>query len=124
MLLHESLTGEILGAAFEVHRVLGPGFLESVYEEALAYELQARGFEVDRQVRIPIRYKRIAAGEHVLDLVVERKVIVELKAVSDITNIHTSITLSYLKATNLQVALLINFGQQGLQHKRVVGRPR
>ncbi|HWH68420.1 MAG TPA: GxxExxY protein, partial [Candidatus Sulfotelmatobacter sp.] len=123
MLIHEALTGEILGAAFEVHGILGPGFLESVYEEALAYELQARGFEVDRQVRIPIKYKRIKAGEHVLDLIVERKVIVELKAISALADIHVAITLSYLKATNLQVAMLLNFGQMGLEHKRVVGRP-
>jgi GxxExxY protein len=119
-LLHGDITAEILGAAFEVHRELGPGFLESIYEEALVTELQLRGFELQRQLEVPIYYKSALIGKHRLDLVVEGRIVVELKAIKDIDDIHKAIVQSYLKATNLSVAIILNFAKTSLQHKRLV----
>jgi GxxExxY protein len=111
---HKELTAKIIEAAIEVHRVLGPGFLEGVYEEALAHEFQLRGIPFERQKSIVIRYKDIVAGEQRLDLLVDGKVIVELKAIKDFEDIHLAITLSYMRATNIGVALLINFNKPRL----------
>jgi GxxExxY protein len=111
---HKELTAKIIEAAIEVHRVLGPGFLEAVYEEALAHEFHLRGIPYERQKPIVIRYKDIVAGEQRLDLLVDGKVIVELKAVKDFEDIHLAITLSYMRATNIPVALLINFNKPRL----------
>ena len=111
---HKELTAKIIEAAIEVHRVLGPGFLEVVYEEALAQEFHLRGIPFERQKPITIRYKDIVAGEQRLDLLVDGKVIVELKAVKEFEDIHLAITLSYMRATNTQVALLINFNKPRL----------
>jgi GxxExxY protein len=119
-LVHGEITEQVIGSAFEVHNTLGPGFLESIYEEALCYELQVRGLRVDRQVHIPIYYKKFEVGNHVLDLIVNDKVIVELKAISETTDVHQAIVLSYLAATKLSVALLINFGQASVKYKRLV----
>jgi GxxExxY protein len=111
---HKELTAKIIEAAIEVHRVLGPGFLEAIYEEALAHEFHLRRIPYERQKPIVIRYKDIVAGEQRLDLLVDGKVIVELKAVKDFEDIHLAITLSYMRATNTQVALLINFNKPRL----------
>ncbi|MFZ5824582.1 MAG: GxxExxY protein [Bacillota bacterium] len=118
-LLHASVTKEILGAAFAVHKELGPGFLETVYEAALMHELTLRKIPFARQVRIPIKYKNIMIGEHVLDLIVDDKVVVELKAIAELADVHTSVVISYLAATKLRVALLINFGKSSLEFKRI-----
>jgi GxxExxY protein len=120
-LRHADVTRVILGAAFEVHQVLGAGFLESVYEEALTHELTLRGMKVQRQLEVPVHYKGMLVGTHVLDLVVEDKVVVEMKAVKELAEIHSAMVLSYLSATRLPVALLLNFGKQSLQHRRLVG---
>ena len=122
--LHGETTKAILGAAFEVHGVLGPGFLESVYEEAIAHELHRRGMPYRRQVDIPIDYKGIVAGTHRLDLLADGKVIVEMKAVKELTEVHTSILLSYLSATRLSVGLLLNFARPSLEYRRVSRRSR
>jgi len=125
-LLHEDITREVLGAAFEVHAMLGPGFLETAYETALAHELTLRGIPFERQVRVPVRYKRILVVEHILDLIVRGMVVVELKAIADIADVHKAITLSYLTATSLNIGLILNFGQPSLQYKRIIrnqGRP-
>jgi GxxExxY protein len=119
-LLHAEITEQVLGSAFEVHSALGPGFLESIYEEALNYELLLRGLRVDRQVRVPIFYKKCEVGTHVLDLIVADKVVVELKAIAELADVHQAIAWSYLAATNLTVALLINFGQSSVKFKRIV----
>ena len=111
---HKELTAKIIEAAIEVHHILGPGFLEAVYEEALAHEFDLRGISYERQKPIVIRYKDIVAGEQRLDLLVDGKVIVELKAIKDFEDIHLAITLSYMRATNTQVALLINFNKPRL----------
>jgi GxxExxY protein len=113
------LTDRIIAAAIRVHTELGPGFLEIMYEEALALELASAGLLFERQKLLPVFYREHVIGEHRLDLVVERKVIVELKAISDLENIHYAIVRSYLKAANLNDALLLNFATTGLTVKRV-----
>ena len=105
----EEIAHQIIGAAIEVHRLLGPGFLESVYEKALLYELQLRGLKVERQKDILVPYKDIQIEGQRLDLLVGGRVIVELKAVEAIAPIHQAQLLSYLKATKLRLGLLINF---------------
>ena len=104
------LTEKIIGAAIEVHRHLGPGLLESVYETALAYEIDRLGIAVERQLALPLTYKGLKFDEgYRLDLVVASAVIVELKCVDAILPIHEAQLLSYLKLTGLKTGLLINF---------------
>jgi GxxExxY protein len=119
-IVHADITEAILGAAFEVHNTLGPGFLESIYEEALARELGLRGMAFQPQVSVPILYKNETVGTHVIDLIVDDQVIVELKAITELADIHKAVVLSYLAATKRKVALLINFGQPSLTFKRIV----
>ncbi|MEY2483259.1 MAG: hypothetical protein QOK24_1787 [Verrucomicrobiota bacterium] len=113
------LTQRIIGAAIRVHRELGPGFLELMYEEALAIELSAAGLSFERQKLLPVFYREHLIGEHRLDLVVEAKVILELKAISELEKIHFAIVRSYFKASGLQDALLLNFASTTLSVKRV-----
>ncbi len=110
----DELTEAIIGAAIEVHRILGPGLLESIYEEALCHELSLRGIDAAQQVEVDVVYKgKIIKGQKV-DVLVERQVIVELKAVSKLPEVAVAQTLSYLKATGLKRALLVNFGEKRL----------
>lgn len=110
----DKLTELIIGAAIEVHRILGPGLLESIYEEALCHELVLRGLKVQRQIEIAVKYKeKIIKGQR-LDILVEENVIVELKSVTKLPEVAMAQTLSYLKATRLKRALLINFGEKKL----------
>jgi GxxExxY protein len=115
----EDLTGKIIGAAIRVHRELGPGYLESIYEEALCIELDAIGIRYVRQSPVEIRYRGKRAGEHRLDLLVEDRVVVELKAVMEIQPIFYATLRSYLRATQKSVGLLLNFAAVTLQTKRV-----
>lgn len=110
------LTQQVIGAAIEVHRELGPGLLESAYEECMVYEMAARGLEFERQKALPVAYKgvRIDAGYR-LDFVVGGLVIVELKAVDDIQPIHKAQLLTYLRLAKLPVGLLINFNSRLLK---------
>ena len=119
-LLHQDLTYSIIGAAMEVHRELGPGFLESVYQKALTHELAMRqiGFEAER--RVSVIYKGHVVGVFDVDLLVEGKVIVELKAVAQLNHAHHAQVINYLAATRLELALLINFGEASLRHKRII----
>lgn len=103
------LTREVIGVAIEVHRILGPGFLESVYEGAMTYELKLRGISFERQKEIAVTYKGHPVGQSRLDFLVEKTLVVELKAVASLTPLHEAQVLSYLKATNCSLALLINF---------------
>jgi GxxExxY protein len=104
------LTNQIIGAATEVHRHLGPGLLESAYEECLCYELNERSIQFERQVPVPVSYKKLKLScSYRLDLLVEERVIVEVKAIDQILPVHPAQLLTYLKATNKQVGLLINF---------------
>jgi len=106
----DPLTEQIIGAAIEVHRHLGPGLLETIYEEALGVELGLRGIPFRRQVEVDVRYKGHVIKGQRLDMLVGGEVIVEVKALSQIPEVATAQVLSYLKATGLQRALLINFG--------------
>lgn len=116
------LTSRVLGAAMEVHSILGPGYLESVYEEALTIELNLRKIPFERQKTIRLKYKDNDVGESRLDLLVNETLIVELKAVESISNIHTAQVLSYLKSTGLYLGLIINFNVVSLRNgiKRVI----
>ena len=105
-----------IGAAIEVHRHLGPGFLESAYEAALELELRSRSIRFERQVALPIVYKGHAVADYRLDVVVEGELVLELKAVESLLPIHTAQLLSYLKAGAFQVGLLINFNVPLLKH--------
>ena len=108
--LHRELTETIIGAAITVHRELGPGLLESVYEKCLAFELADRGLSVSTQKEIPVRYKNLTFDcSFRADLIVDNKVLIELKSIDQLTAIHTSQVITYLKLTGLQTALLINF---------------
>ena len=117
-LLDAEITHRIIGAAIRVHRALGPGFLESVYEEALAVEFALTGIQFIKQKTVPLFYKDHQIGEHRLDFLVEGRVVVELKAVRAIEDIHFAIGRSYLKATNLHDGLLLNFATMPLTIKR------
>jgi GxxExxY protein len=112
------ITQQIIAAAIRVHRQLGPGFLESVYEEALAVEFALSGIQFLRQYPVPIFYRDHQIGEHRLDFLVEEKIVGELKAVSELEDIHFAIGRSYLKATNLEDGLLLNFATTPLTIKR------
>jgi GxxExxY protein len=111
-----ALSHQIIGAAIEVHRLVGPGLLESVYEAALCKELRLRGLLVDRQVVVPVSYKGEILDCHVkLDLLVNRKAIVEVKAVDTLVYVHKAQLLTYLRLQNLWLGLLINFNVEVLR---------
>jgi GxxExxY protein len=118
-------TRRVIGAAIEVHRALGPGFLESVYEEALAVELEIRGVAFRRQVPVELDYKGRRIGLARLDLLVEERLVVELKAADRLAPVHLAQVLSYLKATRLRHGLLLNFNVPALRLgiQRVVHDP-
>ena len=119
-LAHEELTGLIIACAIEVHKSLGPGFLESIYEAALVVELKRAGLRVEQQKPLPIFYREVMVGEHRLDLLVEDKIVVELKAISELEDLHFAIVRSYLKAAGLEHGLLLNFAAMPLTVKRVI----
>ncbi|MBI4582482.1 MAG: GxxExxY protein [Planctomycetes bacterium] len=105
----DDLSFKVIGSAIEVHRYLGPGYLESVYEEALAVELHHSGIPYERQKSITLIYKNHEIGKFFLDFLVAKCLILELKAVEEFADIHKAQIISYLKSTNLQLGLLINF---------------
>jgi len=116
---HGQITNAIIGAMFEVHNVLGQGFLESVYANALTVELRQRGVPVDRNVPFEVMYRGASIGRYVADLVVDQKVIVETKVAKAIDPVHRAQLLNYLRASGLEVGLVANFGSS-VQFKRVV----
>ncbi|MBN9694066.1 MAG: GxxExxY protein [Verrucomicrobia bacterium] len=119
MLDQSELTHHIIAAAIQVHQKLGPGFLESIYENALAIELESSGLRFERQKTIPIFYQGRPIGEHRVDLLVEAQVLIELKAVAAIEPIFFAVVRSYLKALNLEAGLIFNFAAIPLTVKRV-----
>jgi GxxExxY protein len=119
-ILFKDLSYTVVGAAMEVHRVLGSGFLEAVYETALAHELSLRGIRFERQKRLPVAYKDQLVGEYIADVVVEDQIILEIKAVSKLIPAHEVQAHNYLAATGLRLAILLNFGAASLQQKRIV----
>ncbi len=112
--MSDNLTEKIIGAAIEVHQELGPGLLESIYEEALCYEFQLQRIIFERQVPVDIVYKGHVISGHRIDLLVEKEVVVELKSLQKTPGVAISQTISYLRATNLKRGLIINFGQKRL----------
>lgn len=109
-MIHEELSKEIIGAFYKVHKVLGFGFLENVYQNALHKELVSRGMKCECQKELDVYYKGEIVGVYRADMVVENRIILELKAVSSLRPEHEWQLVNYLKATNLQVGLLLNFG--------------
>jgi GxxExxY protein len=116
--LDDPLTEQIIGLAMKVHRVLGPGFLESVYLKALLIELRKAGIQAEEDKRICVLYEGISVGEFVADILVEEKIILELKAVESLRKTHEVQTVNYLTATGIDTGLLINFGSERLQFMR------
>ena len=117
---HEDLTDKIIGCAIEVHKRLGPGFLESIYENALIIELQRQNLRIEQQKEVMIKYDGMEVGRHRLDLIIDNTIVVELKAVKNIEDIHFAIVKSYLKALGKEHGLLINFSKPVLEVKRVI----
>ena len=121
-LKHKDITQKIIGAAFEVHTFLGNGFQEVIYQRALAIEMQKAELEFVREIEQNIYYKDFPKpiGTRRADFVVAQKVLVELKAIAVLENVHEVQTLNYLRAYRLEVALLINFGEKSLKYKRLI----
>ena len=119
-LIHKETTGKIIGLAMEIYNQLGRGFLESVYEEAFAYELELNKINFKRQEPVDVYYKGKKIKQFICDLIVEDKVIVELKAIKKITELEIAQTINYLNAVKYEVGLLINFGSKSLEFKRLI----
>lgn len=118
-MLEQEITNKIIKAFYKVYNNLGYGFLEKVYENSLLYELQKAGFSCEKQKQIKVYYENTKVGEYFADLIVENKVIVELKAAENLCYEHECQLINYLKATNIEVGLLLNFGQKP-QFKRKI----
>jgi len=114
------ITEKIIGCSFKVSNTLGVGFVEKVYENALAHELRVSGLQVEQQESIKVRYEGLVVGEFAADILVERQVIIELKAVRALENVHNAQCLNYLKATGLRICMLINFGKSRIDIKRFI----
>jgi GxxExxY protein len=121
---HADLTGKIIGAFFDVYSVLGYGFLEKVYENALALELRKMGLRIEQQKRITVYYDGQEMGEYFADIVVNGIIIVELKAVRQLLKEHEAQLLNYLKATTIEVGLLLNFGPKAKFERKVYDNDR
>lgn len=119
-ILFKELSFAVVGAAMEVHKVLGPGFLESVYQLALEKELKLRNIPFQHQVELPVWYKGDLVGIYKADLIVEGKIIVEIKGISRLNASHQAQAIHYLAATGMELAILINFGMSSLEYQRVV----
>lgn len=118
-LLHRGITDAILKVYYEVYNELGSGFLEKVYQNAMYFELKDKGFKVEAQKQIKVYFKKQLVGEYFSDLLVEDKVIVELKAIEMLMDVHMAQIMNYLKATEIEVGLLLNFGEEP-EFKRVI----
>ena len=118
--LHGEVTEQVIGAAFEVWKELGYGYLEKVYENALIVELGLRGIKAEQQHEIEVYYKGVLVGKYVADVLAQDKVIVELKAEKEYNAKHEAQLLNYLKATGIRVGLLLNFGEKKCEFKRLV----
>ena len=119
-IIEKDLSYAIMQAAFEVHNSLGPGFPEAIYDEAMARELTRHNIKIERQKKVVVCYKDEPIAEFILDNIVDERVILEYKAVSELARIHEQQALSYLKATGLNLAIVINFGAERVQSSRVV----
>ena len=115
-----AITEKIIGCAYRVANGLGAGFLEKVYENALTYEMGKAGLKVERQLKLEVRYEKVIVGEFVADLLVESKVLVEIKAVKAMNDAQVAQCMNYLRATGLNICLLLNFGKSKIEVKRLV----
>jgi GxxExxY protein len=115
---HEQLTGTVIGCAMQVHTILGPGYLESVYQNALAHELRKRGVLVELKKRVLVQYDGVVVGDYEADMLVEDRVLVENKAIRSLTPRDEAQLVNYLTATQLDIGLLLNFGAGRLEFKR------
>jgi GxxExxY protein len=118
-MLYEELTEKILAACFEVSKEMGAGFLESVYEKALFVALKQKGLGSKCQVPLKVKFRGVVVGDFFVDVLVEEKVLIELKAVSRLSSEHKAQVINYLKATGIEVGLLINFGNPKLEYFRL-----
>jgi|AntRauTorcE11897_2_1112592.scaffolds.fasta_scaffold00048_59 GxxExxY protein len=116
---YKELTGKIIGAAMNIHSDLGNGFREIIYHRAMNHELKFQGLSFQSELTMPLYYRDIKVGARRVDILVEEKVLVELKAVGEINDQHISQVLNYLKAYKLEIALLLNFGENSLTFKRI-----
>ena len=116
----DRVTEQIIGCAFQVANGLGSGFLEKVYENALVIELLRAGLRIEQQKSIPVLYRKQVVGDYIADLLVENSVLVELKATKLLDEIHMAQCLIYLRAANLRLCLLINFGRPKIEVKRII----
>jgi GxxExxY protein len=116
----QPVTQSLIGAAFEVHNVLGFGFLEKVYQRAMQIELQARGVKVELEPKIQVKFKGVIVGDYAADLLVENKIIVELKTDVVYQSVHEAQLLNELRATEIRLGYLINFGRERVEYKRMV----
>jgi GxxExxY protein len=116
----QSVTQQLIGAAFEVHNVLGYGFLERVYQKALQVELTARNVKVELEPQIKVQFKGVIVGDYAADLLVENKIIVELKTDAEYQSIHEAQLLNELRGTGIKLGYLINFGRERVEYKRMV----
>ena len=119
-LLYKELTFAVIGAAMEVHKILGPGFLEGVYQGALERELTLRRISFEQKVKLPVTYKDVLIGIYEADLVVDNKIVVEIKAASKFNASHQAQAMHYLTATRLRLTVLLNFGTGSLEHRRII----
>ena len=120
--IYPELSYELMNVMFEVHNQLGPGFTEDIYENAVVYELEKRKIPFEKQKLIKVFYKDIFVGDYRLDIVVDNKIILELKAVNGLNDVFKHQLLSYLKATQYRLGLLINFGTSRVQSERIINK--
>jgi len=118
-MLHKELTHSVIGAAMEAHQILGNGFQEVIYQRALAIELENRGINFSREHEMSIHYKDHVIGTRRVDFFVEEQIMVEIKAIINLEDVHLAQAMNYVEAYNLPIGLLINFGAKSLQFKRV-----
>ena len=118
-LLHKEITDAILKSYYAVYNQLGYGFLEKVYQNAMYFELKSLGFQVEPQKQIKVYFKNQLVGEYYADLLIENKIIIELKACELLMNVHLAQLMNYLKATNIEVGLVLNFGEEP-EFKRII----
>jgi GxxExxY protein len=116
----QPVTQNLIGAAFEVHNILGFGFLEKVYQRALQVELQLRGVQVELEPKIQVQFKGVIVGDYAADLLVEGKIIVELKADANYQSVHEAQLLNELRGMGIKLGYLINFGREKVEYKRMV----
>ena len=116
----QPVTQQLIGAAFEVHNILGYGFLEKVYERAMQVELQLRGVNVELEPKLQVQFKNVVVGDYAADLLVEDKIIIELKTDPAYQSVHEAQLLNELRGTGIRLGYLINFGRERVEYKRMV----